>query len=177
MKVQVLKAADAPFASSLYFAAGVLSREVEKLAGECWKPTGLSPSLGHILYYMLNYAHVTGPTVIARQLLLSPSTVTRLLEKLEKKGLVERFVYDGTRMVQLTSKAWQLEPIISESTLSFEKCSYALLGEEKIALLCPLLTATTDKLRLATNVRKLTEKPGENADLRKEKKTTWPKEK
>jgi DNA-binding MarR family transcriptional regulator len=158
MKVVVKKAADAPFADSLYFTAGVLAREVEKLAIECWKPTGLSPSLGHIVYYLLHYANVTGPMVIARNLLLSPSTVTRLLEKLERKGLVIRFIYDKTRMVQLTQNAWQLEPTISECEFSFRKRCYALLGKENIAQICPLLSGTTDKLRAQENVRKPTEK-------------------
>lgn len=103
--------------------------------------------------------------VIARNLLLSPSTVTRLLEKLEKKGFVERFTYDGTRMVQLTGHAWQLEPTISECEFSFRKRCYALLGEEQPRLICAQLTTTADKLRSGINVRKLTEKPPENTDL------------
>jgi hypothetical protein len=42
------KAIDSFFSNSLYFSTGVLAREVEKLAVECWKPTGLSPS--HAVY-------------------------------------------------------------------------------------------------------------------------------
>jgi DNA-binding MarR family transcriptional regulator len=162
--VNKVKAVDSPFSDSLFFAAGALSREIEKLALECWKPTGLSPSLGQVMYYLLHYAQVTGPMVIAQNLFLSPSTVTRLLEKLEKKGLVHRFTYDGTRMVELTRNAWELEPLISECVLRFERRSKALLGEET-SRLCLQLTATADKLRSGTNVRKPTEKPAKNTDL------------
>lgn len=169
MEVQRIKAADAPFSDSLYFASGALTREIESLANECWKPAGISPSSGHILCYLLNYANVTGPMVLARNLLLSPSTVTRLLDKLEKKGLVHRYVFDGIRMVELTQKAWQLEPIISECDFQFRTRCQELLGEEQNMQICQLLTATTDKLQSAINVRKATEKPQENTDLYVEK--------
>lgn len=169
MEVERIKAADAPFADSLYFAAEALTREIESLANECWKPTGISPSLGHILYYLLHYANITGPMVIARNLFLSPSTVTRLLDKLEKKGLVNRFIFDGTHMVELTREAWLMEPLITECEFEFRKRCHTLLGEDQTAQICPILTATTDKLRFATKVRKATEKPAENTDLRTEK--------
>jgi len=167
--VDKIKAADSPFSDSLFFAAGALSREIEKLALECWKPSGLSPSLGQVLYYLLCYARVTGPMIIARNLFLSPSTVTRLLEKLEKKGLVLRFNYDRMRMVQASDKAFEMESLISECMLRFERRCAALIGEET-GKLCLLLTTTADILRCGTNVRKPTEKPAENTDLSHEKK-------
>jgi DNA-binding MarR family transcriptional regulator len=163
-KVSTRKAADRPFQDSLYFCAGALARAVEKLAIECWRPTGLSPSLGHILHYMMNYASVTGPMIIARNLLLSPSTVTRLLEKLEKKELVYRFVYDRARIVQLTPEAWQLEPLISECEFTFRKRSIALLGEE-VGQTCQILATTTDVLKATTTVRPPTENVPEIPDL------------
>lgn len=165
--VTKIKAVDSPFSDSLFFAAGALSREVEKLALECWKPTGLSPSLGQVLYYLLNYAQVTGPMVIAQNLFLSPSTVTRLLEKLEKKGLILRFTYDRARMVQLTDKAWRLEPLISESESLFSKRCHALLGEQA-GQICPIITAMADKLRSGTNVLRQTKKLTTNTDLHNE---------
>ena len=171
-KVPTIKAVQGPFQDSLYFCAGALARTVEKLAIECWKPTHLSPSLGHILHYMMNYASVTGPTVIARNLLLSPSTVTRLLEKLEKKGLVHRFVYDRVRMVQLTHEAWELEPLITECEFTFRKRCLALLGEE-VGQTCQLLATTTDILNARPTVGMPTEKSPKNTDLYSENKTTW----
>jgi MarR family transcriptional regulator, organic hydroperoxide resistance regulator len=171
-KVPTIKAVEGPFQDSLYYCAGALARAVEKLAIDCWKPTCLSPSLGHILHYKMNYASVTGPTVIAKNLLLSPSTMTRLLEKLEKKGLVHRFVYDRARMVQLTSEAWELEPLITECEFTFRKRCIALLGEE-VGLTCKLLATTTDILNVRPTVGTPTENSPKNTDLYSENKTTW----
>lgn len=171
-KVATRKAADGPFSYSLYFTAGALARAVEKLAIECWKPTGLSPSLAHILYYLFNYASVTRPTVIARNLLLDPSTVTRLLKKLEKKELVYRFVYDRVRMVQPTLKARQLEPLINECEYTFREKCIELLGEN-VEQTCEILATTTDLLMDRTTVRTPTEKSAENTDLYGENQTEW----
>jgi DNA-binding transcriptional ArsR family regulator len=171
-KVATIKAADGPFIDSLYFCTGALARAVEELAIECWKATGLSPSLGHILFFLIHYADCTGPTVIARNLLLSPSTVTRLLEKLEKKGLVDRFVYDCVRMVQPTREAWQMEPLISECEFAFRKRCDALLGGQALTT-CRLLAATTDILIAGATVRPPTGKSAENTDLHHENQTKW----
>jgi MarR family transcriptional regulator, organic hydroperoxide resistance regulator len=171
-KVAMIKAVDAPFKGSLYFNAGALARAVEKLAIECWKPTGLSPSQGHILYYLIHWGDVTGSTVIARNLLLDPSTVTRLLEKLEKKALVYRFVYDGVWMVQASQEAWKLEPQITECEYTFRKRCIELLGEN-VSETCQLLAATTDLLTARTSVLTPTEKSAENTDLYNENQTEW----
>ena len=161
------------FSYSLYFSTGALAREVEKLAIKCWKPVGLSPSLGQILYYLLNYTRVTGPTIIARNLFLSPSTVTRLLEKLEKKQLVHRFIYDRVRMVEATAKAWEMEPQISDCEFDFRKRCDALLGEN-VEQTCRLLNTTTDALRAGQQtVRMPTEFSGKNSELSNANTNTW----
>jgi MarR family transcriptional regulator, organic hydroperoxide resistance regulator len=70
------------FEYPLYFSAGALAREVEKLAIDCWKPVGLSPSQGQIILFLMDVS-ISGPAIIGRTLLLSPSTITRLLDGLE----------------------------------------------------------------------------------------------
>ena len=80
------KAVDNLFASSLYFSASALARAAEDLAAECFRPTGLSPSLANVVYLMTtSNTSVFTPSYLAKSLLLSPSTMTRLLDQLEKK--------------------------------------------------------------------------------------------
>ncbi|HEX3934448.1 MAG TPA: MarR family transcriptional regulator [Puia sp.] len=163
-KVTTIKAVDSLFVDSLYVSAAALARTVEKLAIECWKPTGLSPSLGHVLFYLIHYDNVTGPLIIAKNLFLSPSTVTRLLEKLEKKELIFRFVYENVRMVQATPDAFRLEPLITECEFTFRKRCIALLGEE-VRQTCQTLATTTDVLMARETVRPPTENVPEIPDL------------
>jgi hypothetical protein len=50
------------FAYSLYFSAGALAREAEKLAIACWKPVGLSASQAQIIQKMARVATVRQTT-------------------------------------------------------------------------------------------------------------------
>jgi DNA-binding MarR family transcriptional regulator len=140
------KATASSFSESLYFSAGALSREAEKLAIECFKPTGLSPSLAYIVL-LLTKVRMTGPSFLAKSLFLSPSTMTRLLDKLESMGWVNRFVYDRVRMVELTRKAWQQEPLLFECEFAFRKRCQQLLGRENVWRLTKEMNSTTDNLR------------------------------
>jgi len=69
------------YASSLYFASSVLARQIEKLATEVWKPSGLPPSQGYMLLHILYHSDYSFPFFISRRLLLSPSAVTQLVDK------------------------------------------------------------------------------------------------
>jgi DNA-binding MarR family transcriptional regulator len=134
------------FEYSLYFSASALAREVEKLATACWKPVGLSPSQAHIILFLMDVS-ITGPSIIARTLLLSRSTITRLLDGLERKGLIQRFDGEGIRPVSLTEKARALEEQFLECELDFERRYTKLLGNEYTTSLTKEMNKATGKLR------------------------------
>lgn len=144
------KAPDNFFSTYLYFSAGALAREVEKLAIECWKPTRLSPSHAHLLLHLSLIHDAVSPGRLARSLFLSPSTITRLLQKLEKKELVYRIVYDRARMVLITTKGAELIPLIDECDHAFRKRCEELLGKTN-GLLLRTLNESADKLREGKN--------------------------
>ena len=134
------------FAYSLYFSAGALAREVEKLATACWKPVGLSPSQGQIIIFLLDVS-MTGPAIIARTLLLSRSTVTRLLDGLERKELILRFAYDGVTTVTLSQKAMALEEEFLKCDREMSRRWTGLLGDDHATGLMKQMNKATDKLR------------------------------
>jgi MarR family transcriptional regulator, organic hydroperoxide resistance regulator len=84
------RAVDSAFADSLYFAGTAFSRALEKLAAECWKPSGLTPSQGNFLLHLIDNDH-SFSYFISSDLRVNPSSVTRLADKLQEKGLVIRF--------------------------------------------------------------------------------------
>src|SRR5262249_530999 len=96
-------ATDSRFSLSLYFSASALARATERLAIECFRPTGVHPSLALIIQLLLdsNRSAVSN-AYLAKTLLLSQSTMVRLVDHLVKKGLMERFEFDGTPMLMLT---------------------------------------------------------------------------
>jgi DNA-binding MarR family transcriptional regulator len=149
MQPESEKAADNPFASSLYFSSSALARATERLALECFKPLGLSPSLAYILL-VLESVRVTSPSFLAKTLFLHPSTMTRLLAKLEKMGLVDLFTYDRIRMVKASLKAWDMMSRLLDCELAFlNKCN-ELFGSESVRKLTRAMNYATDKIRSGT---------------------------
>ena len=78
-----------PFEHCLNFAAGALSRAMNRLAEEAFGRVGLSPSLAYLLIQISDRPGIPLGRV-ADVLMLDASTLTRLVEKLEAKGWVER---------------------------------------------------------------------------------------
>ena len=72
------------------------------MAEEEFKSVGISPSYGFLMMAVITKPGIQ-PTEISEQLQLTPSTITRLIEKLEFKGLLERrFAGRSTRVYATT---------------------------------------------------------------------------
>ncbi len=139
------RAVDSVFANSLYFAGGAFSRAVEKLAGECWKPSGVSPSQGYLLLLLIDNSHAYS-CFISRELRVNPSTVTRLANQLEAKGFISRIIYRGWTYLSATDKALGLLPTLVDCDNAFRDHCSALLGENGPRILARSLNRATDKL-------------------------------
>lgn len=73
----------------LFFSTAKLAREFGKLADNAFIKTGLSPSHA-VLLYTINREEKIQQKDIGTLLHLTPSTITRLIDKLERKGYVEK---------------------------------------------------------------------------------------
>jgi MarR family transcriptional regulator, organic hydroperoxide resistance regulator len=73
----------------LYFTANSLARSISRIAEEEFKSTGLPPSHAFLMM-VINENPGIGPKEAAEKLNLAPSTITRLIELLEKKKLAVR---------------------------------------------------------------------------------------
>ena len=141
MKPVEKKAAEVFHSESLYFVSGAFAREVEKLAKQSWKPSGLHPSHAHLLLFLL-YNGMSFPTFLSKELLMSPSTITRLLQKLEKKELVTRIPYEHLMCISTTNKARELEPVLEQCQKDFAELCSGLLGHRPKRLALVLGKAT-----------------------------------
>ena len=81
-----------------------------RMADEAFASTGLSPSHAFVLM-SVNESPGIQPKELSAQMQLTPSTVTRLVEKLEGKGLVER---------QSSGKSTQVLPTAKSQTMQVE---------------------------------------------------------
>ncbi|MCB1175318.1 MAG: MarR family transcriptional regulator [Leptospiraceae bacterium] len=104
------------YCNCLYYSAGALGRVMNKLAEEAFAPIGLSPSHA-FLVMSVHWRPGLQPGQLSQQMMLEPSTITRLIEKLEAAELVERkkdgknvYVYPGKKgalKFEQAKKAWQ----------------------------------------------------------------------
>lgn len=129
----------------LYFTSAALARKVEKLATESWKKVNLSPSHAYLLMTVLDEPGIQ-PSGLSSQLHLQPSTITRLIEKLEEKKLTVRTTEGKITNVYPTPKAKELYPKMKECLGHFYQKYSALLGKEESNRLVMDIGKIADKL-------------------------------
>lgn len=130
----------------MYFSSNALARKIEKLAQESWKAVDLSPSHAYLLMLAIEQPGIQ-PTVLVEQLLLTPSTITRLIEKLEEKKLVIRTNEGKTTLVFPTPKGKQLKPQLDKCVEHFYSSYNSILGKDDSARLVQSMNRVTDKLK------------------------------
>lgn len=140
-----MKTSDCKFSKCLYFTSNALARKVEKLAIESWKPVDLSPSHGYLLLLVLDNPGIQ-PGTIADQLQLTPSTISRLIEKLEERKLVVRTTEGKITNVYPSPKAKQLIPEL-QACVARSQASYSeSLGNHDIKDLVKNMNLISDQL-------------------------------
>lgn len=122
-----------------------MSRKIEKLASQVWRKVDLSPSHAYLLMMVIEQPGLQ-PTAIVEELLLTPSTITRLIEKLEEKKLVVRTTDGKNTNVYPTPKAKELYPNLQECVDEFYKSYSSVLGKEESAQMVQRMNKITDKL-------------------------------
>lgn len=129
----------------LFFNANRLSRAVTKMAEEHFAQTGLSPMYGYLIRIVNGSPGIT-QKLLAAKLYITPSTLTRFIDKLETKKLVERKVQGKTVLVYPTEKGIALEPRIRDASKAFKADYEELLGKTVADLLSAELEKTSSLL-------------------------------
>ena len=120
------------FENCLYFTAGNLYRQVERLAFSAFARLNIAPSKAFLL--MAVYEQKDGasaPSSLAELMQLDKSTVTRLISGLEKDGYVKRNKKGRHSVISLTAKGRALLPDINECWEELYDSYVKLWGEKK----------------------------------------------
>lgn len=96
------------FCRCLYYSAAALARTLNRFAEEEFAPLGLAPTYGFLLMTVNAHAGVQ-PTRIAAIMQLTPSTITRLIEKMEAEGYLRRESSGRATAVYATARARKLD--------------------------------------------------------------------
>ena len=142
-----MKTSDSKYCKCLYFTANALVRKIEKLAMESWSKVDLSPSHAYLLMLVAEEPGIQ-PTSLSEHLQLQPSTITRLLEKLESKKLLVRTYEGKLTNVYSTPKGKDLLPKLKECLNEFYSRYSEILGKEESARLVQNMGRIADKLEV-----------------------------
>ena len=140
-----VKTSESKYCHCLYFTANALARKIEKLAQDSWSKVNLSPSHAYLLMMAIEEPGVQ-PSMLASHLQLQPSTITRLIEKLEDAKLVIRTKEGKMTNVYPTPKGKELLPKMKECLNEFYARYVSILGKEESNKLVQSMSKIADKL-------------------------------
>jgi DNA-binding MarR family transcriptional regulator len=126
----------------LFFTANRLGRAITKMAEEEFAPTGLSPMYGYLIRLVAGAPGISQKE-LAEKLSITPSTLTRFVDKLEAKRLVERKGQGKTVLVYPTKKAEELLESIRQASRNLHDRYEALLGADAAKRLTEDLNASS----------------------------------
>ena len=118
-----------PYCRCLYYAANALARNLTRMTEDAFGKTGLAPSLGFALM-SVNRKPGIQPSEVAEIMMLDPSTVTRLVEKLQAKGLVDRISQGRASRIHPTEAGTVLMPELLAAWATVARSYSAVLGQD-----------------------------------------------
>ncbi|TAE31774.1 MAG: MarR family transcriptional regulator [Cytophagales bacterium] len=122
------------YSACLLFSANALARAITAIGDEEFGKLGLAYSHAYLLREVIDNPGVT-PSHLSEMLLLTPSTITRLIEKLELKELVTRRSEGKNTLVEPTEKGKQLSDALTEAWQRTWVRYADSIGEEQVVAL------------------------------------------
>ncbi|ANY71382.1 MarR family transcriptional regulator [Paenibacillus ihbetae] len=113
----------------LYFTANQLARSITKLAEDEFRITGLSPTYAFLMI-AVNEKQGISQKELGEVLHITPSTVTRFIEKLQAKGLVYAEQKGRMSLIYSTDKGKELQPDIEKAWLNLYDRYSNIIGEQ-----------------------------------------------
>ncbi|GAB3561456.1 hypothetical protein GCM10027578_02230 [Spirosoma luteolum] len=122
------------FSACLLFSANALARAITAIGDEEFGKFGLSYSHAYLLSEVISRPGIT-PTELSDTLYLTPSTITRLVEKLEQRQLVQRESEGKKTLVKPLLAGHELKAAIDEAWGRVGERYAKAIGEENICRL------------------------------------------
>ncbi|XOV92340.1 MAG: MarR family winged helix-turn-helix transcriptional regulator [Bacteroidota bacterium] len=135
------------FCNCLYFSASSFARNMTKLADEAFASTGWAPSYAFVLMTVNRHEEGVSPSIIAKEMHLTPSTVTRLLDKLEQKDMITRHSEGKASIVKPTRKSKAINEDLVNSWSNLFKNYNEMLGEQSAQKLAAELYDSSEKIK------------------------------
>ena len=136
---------DSKYCNCLYYSANALSRIMTSMADEEFAAVGITSSYAFLLMTVNEKPGIL-PTEISQQMQLKPSTITRLIEKLEHKGYLKREYCGRNTQVFPTEEGIKMQAKIRKAWSNLNKRYSDILGKEQVAKLTAEIYQSSKKL-------------------------------
>jgi DNA-binding MarR family transcriptional regulator len=114
----------------LFFSSAKLARVFAKIAEDAFHKLGLSPSHA-LLLYTINIKGSIHQKEVGELLELTPSTITRFVEKLENKGLISRKADGKNVFIYTTKQGLQMQHMLLEAWSNLQDSYKNILTKEE----------------------------------------------
>ena len=134
------------YSDNLYYTTVALSREIASVAETAFLDLGLTPSDSYLLMTVNEKPNIQ-PTEISEKILLAPSTITRMIEKLEKRHIVTRSNEGKYTYVAATQKGKDMYPLIIAKWNEINDNFLQKLGADTLSNLIGLTASSAASLK------------------------------
>ena len=134
------------YTDNLYYTTVALSREIASIAETAFIDLGLTPSDAYLVMAVNEKPNIQ-PTEISEKILLAPSTITRMIEKLEKRSIVTRKQEGKYTYVAPTRKGEDMYNSIMKTWDDVHKNFLERLGETTVSNLVDLTGSAASTLK------------------------------
>ncbi len=134
------------YTDNLYYTTTAFSRQISSIAETAFMDLGLTPSDAYLIMVVNEKPNVQ-PTEISERILLAPSTITRMIEKLEKRSIVTRTQEGKYTYVAVTTKGKDLYTNIIATWDDIHATFTNKLNEDTVNLLVKNTSDAATKLK------------------------------
>lgn len=136
------------FTESLFFSSSALNRQLNKMADDAFRELGLTSSYAFLLMLVNDQSGIQ-PMELSKKLQLTPSTITRLVEKMEYRGYLKRRSEGRATHIEITGKGTQIYPKLEQAWNSLKRKYTSILGERYTSVLAEMMHKASGQIEEA----------------------------